>query len=70
MLIKVLVLHFSLEDKKVMNAVRLFLVIYCFLSCLVCPIHMWRYRKNKEMVKIYFITFLICLLDVVAMLKM
>ena len=49
-----------------MEVIRIFLGVYCFLSCLACPIHMWRYRKSKEMVEIYFLTFLICLLGVVS----
>lgn len=51
-----------------MNIVRLFVGVYCLLSCIACPIHMWRNRKEREVVEIYFLTFLICLLAAVALL--
>jgi len=36
-----------------MNIIRWIFGGYCILSCVACVVHMWRYRKEREMVEMY-----------------
>lgn len=42
-----------------MVIVRMVILIYASLSCIACVIHMWRNRKEREIVKVYAWTFLL-----------
>lgn len=42
--------------------------LYAAASCVACLIHMWRNRKNRETVLVYWYTFLLELILVIALL--
>lgn len=45
-----------------MEFIRIFCIIYCISSAIACLVHMWRYRKQKEYVKIYGMTFVLMII--------
>lgn len=44
-----------------MSIIGLILLGYCLVSCVACVIHMWRYRKERDMVEMYAWTLLLFL---------
>lgn len=42
-----------------------FFLLYCVASCVACPIHMWRNRKDKNAVMLYAYTWMLCALGVI-----
>ncbi len=51
---------------KGMKYIRIFFLIYCGAGAIACLIHMWRNRKEPEIVRVYAYTFLLELLFVLA----
>lgn len=40
-----------------MEFIRIFCIIYCVAGAVACLVHMWRYRKQKDEVTMYGLTF-------------
>lgn len=45
-----------------MSIIGLILLGYCMVSCVACVIHMWKCRKDRDMMEMYMWTFLLFLL--------
>lgn len=49
-----------------MKWIKLFVFFYGVACCVSCPIHMWRYRKDKDAVMLYGLMFLMGLFFILA----
>lgn len=43
----------EVERMKLLECFRLLIMLYAIASCVACPIHMWRNRRERDVVCAY-----------------